>query len=1388
MQRNCIEKRAKTLIIRNRILCILFMSLFIILNAAWLENIPTVLTQPDDTQIEAFLSGDEFHNWAHDEDGFTIILDPVTGFWCWAIAEDGDLVSTGQPIHLVSRETLNISPNENISEDRYKELRLPFDEEFGADTSRTPATGVIQNIVIFIRFSSEPEFIRDFIDFETIFNEEKDFVKSKYQYLYESSYGLLEVNSNFYPENSGTSVISYESNHKRSYFIPYNAVTNPNGYQSWERKEREHQLVKDAIEYVQNQIPHNLIIDSDNNGTVDNVSFVFSRGIASSILWPHKWMLDSHIVHINGKRVWNYYFVHEGTDMTTLAHEFLHSIGMPDLYRYSNQQISPVGIWDIMASNNSLVSISAFMKWEYTEWINELPLISQSGTYMLSPITEQNPDYPYGYRIASPFSDTEFFVVEYRKKNEIGNIDQAVPGSGLIVYRINTRDHGGNLFKGNSLGPPDNVYVYRPNGTLTVNGSIGQAFFSQQSGRTAINRYTNPTPFLSNGNHGGLNITDIGYAGDFISFYFPASDIIFVGINECIQSAIDMITPGGTILLDSGEFDIQRNLYINGKNLKIIGNTNMNNPTIINGGIEISNVSNYTTIENISFNHPVGQSLYVALSLSDATPILTNLTFNLSNNDESTGIFADFSRSEIMNILEISDSQFIQGQGISFHGIQDIATILRVNNCEFFENYDHLRDIGSAIDFHGSSLFVSDSIFIQDTDVYLDERTNLRPVQTVNINLTSIGDTQFDKEIIFSNNKFITSLNDTHFYANDIGVYGYDNSNFLFERNIFSTIKHLGTTQPVNRIIFADSQGSFGSSIRLFNNTDVFQGSHNGYNFIEHNIELLAKNNLFTGAIYSDSPNAINEVYYSWFVDPNQQNFPPNSFTDHLYYGDPEVDYETFQPLWNEDFKSGLVDAGDPDSNDNGISWWDDPEDQDPDGTRLDIGAVPTIPHGYIRHRFKSLPGKIVNLHGDYYWVSFPFLDKRFQGTINGHSAGEINYNLHQYNDNELMVIEPNRILDYIAWEYNGSGSVVYDDKQDIFLGGDHILDSRYGYKVKMLPGMESDIIVSGFLAGEYGNEEDIITIEPINSQNQIWVGYFKEQSECPLYALQEIDPWLISIQTQRWTIGRRASQGPWMTSAINPRLNFGDTVVLSVEGHPELNFTWQISENATTERYVHPMASFFEYEEQIDYVPVYVYLPDDISVEGIGEIGMFVNSLCIGAEPIMGDMVQINAYILGMDLEDADIEFQYFEYGSRAGVRNIANYTVLDQELQVFQAKSLDLGNGDRFYVVSFKGDDNQLPEIPEKTFLEGNIPNPFNPFTTIRYHLSQQENVSLRIYNIRGQLVKTLVNEIQDAGIYSVIWNGDNTRGNRVASGVYFYRFETNNITEVKRMVLLK
>jgi flagellar hook assembly protein FlgD len=100
----------------------------------------------------------------------------------------------------------------------------------------------------------------------------------------------------------------------------------------------------------------------------------------------------------------------------------------------------------------------------------------------------------------------------------------------------------------------------------------------------------------------------------------------------------------------------------------------------------------------------------------------------------------------------------------------------------------------------------------------------------------------------------------------------------------------------------------------------------------------------------------------------------------------------------------------------------------------------------------------------------------------------------------------------------------------------------------------------------------------------------------------------------------------------------------------------------------------------------------------------------------------------------------------------------------------------------------DEETQDFPRATILEGNYPNPFNPTTSIQYALSEDTRVTIRIYNMLGQLVATLVDEDQTAGYKSVAWNGRNAAGSSVASGIYLYKLNAGNFVQTKRMLLLK
>ncbi len=101
---------------------------------------------------------------------------------------------------------------------------------------------------------------------------------------------------------------------------------------------------------------------------------------------------------------------------------------------------------------------------------------------------------------------------------------------------------------------------------------------------------------------------------------------------------------------------------------------------------------------------------------------------------------------------------------------------------------------------------------------------------------------------------------------------------------------------------------------------------------------------------------------------------------------------------------------------------------------------------------------------------------------------------------------------------------------------------------------------------------------------------------------------------------------------------------------------------------------------------------------------------------------------------------------------------------------------------------ENSDLADIPSKYDLEQNYPNPFNPETVISYQVPQPGNTKLVIYNQLGQVIRILVNEIKNAGAYKAIWNGLDQYGNQVPNGVYFYRLNSNEFTQTKKMVLLR
>jgi hypothetical protein len=138
------------------------------------------------------------------------------------------------------------------------------------------------------------------------------------------------------------------------------------------------------------------------------------------------------------------------------------------------------------------------------------------------------------------------------------------------------------------------------------------------------------------------------------------------------------------------------------------------------------------------------------------------------------------------------------------------------------------------------------------------------------------------------------------------------------------------------------------------------------------------------------------------------------------------------------------------------------------------------------------------------------------------------------------------------------------------------------------------------------------------------------------------------------------------------------------------------------------------------------------------------------------------------------------------AAVGGVSNVTVTFTELRPMMVEATALVNEIQVMKTTIK-----ITRMPTEYALEQNYPNPFNPITDIRYQIPDNRSpapTTLKIYNILGQEVRTLVNDAQKAGFYSVTWDGRNHNYLEVPSGIYFYRLNAGNFTSVKRMILMK
>ncbi|MEJ5351020.1 MAG: T9SS type A sorting domain-containing protein [Melioribacteraceae bacterium] len=171
-------------------------------------------------------------------------------------------------------------------------------------------------------------------------------------------------------------------------------------------------------------------------------------------------------------------------------------------------------------------------------------------------------------------------------------------------------------------------------------------------------------------------------------------------------------------------------------------------------------------------------------------------------------------------------------------------------------------------------------------------------------------------------------------------------------------------------------------------------------------------------------------------------------------------------------------------------------------------------------------------------------------------------------------------------------------------------------------------------------------------------------------------------------------------------------------------------------------------------------------------------------------------AFVIDGVYENANSPTNRVMHTNVPGSSPFHSYTYLNQPSEGKEPGWYYIGDGTtislyliRAYVSYVLSDNKEVVELLPSSFtLEQNYPNPFNPTTTISYQIPVMTNVQIKIYDVLGREIKTLIDEIKPAGKYNVAWDGTDNYGNNVSSGVYFYKLIAGSFVQTKKMILMK
>lgn len=618
-------------------------------------------------------------------------------------------------------------------------------------------------------------------------------------------------------------------------------------------------------------------------------------------------------------------------------------------------------------------------------------------------------------------------------------------------------------------------------------------------------------------------------------------------------------------------------------------------------------------------------------------------------------------------------------------------------------------------------------------------------------------------QLINSTNYRSPTINDNDIYNNEKGIV-YSNSSVPIYNNLIHANENAGiicdwdsNTEILENIIFQNNIGLKicpGSELVINNNT--FADNVTGI-LVYDDTNAEINNIIIYGNTYDierQSPEISTdiEIAYCCIEDgvPGWCTNNGSNITNDPIFADPNND--DYSLTWDLNDFSPCIDAGDPDMD------WDD------DDTPPDMGALPTFAHDYFRDDYDGYSYDNID------WISFPVLNRITDDWMDAIEVLERQYLI----DDDQYYLDD--ILDSVIYE--DDAAVWFYNNNWVTNLTDGKFNSTQGYKFQLKEEYDS-VAVQG-ISGTWLYPSTPIQLYP---EQENWIGCYLIEPEYFDDAFESIEDEWLTISSEHWY----AQRGSRVT---NYTANPGELYIITVDTLCQLVWGDSLGSKGVIP-FVKEKTEYFIYNEKIDYMAIDI---DTVySIIPVAEIAVYCDDECLGATKVYNNEypVQILAYTFeGTNGGSGELEFMFY-YEEGKGFSKSIPYITYDSNTHIYYQQSLYYK---RKGYAKVKLNTKESTAIHNLKLLQ-NYPNPVRSnITTIHFMPEQNaEHTELSIYNIRGQLVRTIdcdamiSSGTQDV-CYSISWDCKDGYGNDIKNGIYFYKLTSGEKSAVHKMLLMK